>query len=180
MPVGTNMGAPSGTGSRASHEADKSSSPKASIPSADERLAELLALRENWNSYHARPIDPGCAERVRAMFPLLEKLGLNPWISPLSDGSLQIERAGTDDYCIEFNRDGTASVSFDGVTDADALGFVSQFAMVSALNRIASVDRDPQGQDPAEGLGAEHESAVGVAETPNTHPQDSNQGSGND
>jgi hypothetical protein len=110
----------------------------ASVPNADERLAELLALEENWNSYRGRPIDRAVAERVRAFFPLVAKLGLDPWICPLSDGSLQIERAGTDDYCIEFRPDGSASVYFDGLSDKDALGLVGLFAQIKALDRIAS------------------------------------------
>jgi hypothetical protein len=108
------------------------------IPGADERLAELLALEENWNSYQGRPVDRAVAERVRAVFPLLAELGLDPWISPLSDGSLQIERAGTDDYAVEFHCDGTASICLEGLTDKDALGFMAQFALISELNRLTT------------------------------------------
>lgn len=124
---------------------------------ADERLAELLALEDGWNSYGSPAVDRAVAERVRAIFPLAAKLDLSPWICPLSDGSLQIERAGTDDYCVEFHRDGTASVYFDGLTDKDALGFLSQFALVTALNRAAS-GIETEGHDHEDGHGAEHES----------------------
>ena len=111
----------------------------------DERLAELLALEENWDGYRGRPIDRACAERVRALFPLIAKLGLSPWICPMSDGGLQIERAGTDDYSVEFAPDGTASVYFDGLSDKDALGLVALFAQLKALGQAAS--EPPQGRD---------------------------------
>lgn len=101
---------------------------------ADERLTELLALEENWNSYRGRPVDKAVAERVRSFFPLVDKLGLNPWICPLSDGGLQIERAGRDDYSVEFAPDGMASVYFDGLSDKDALGLVALFAQLKALD----------------------------------------------
>jgi hypothetical protein len=135
-----NMGAsaePTGLAGAEAPEPQSRLGPSDGIPSADERLAELLALEENWNSYRGRPVDRAVAERVRAFFPLVAKLGLDPWICPLSDGSLQIERAGTDDYCIEFRPDGSASVYCDGLSDRDALGLLSMFAQLKALDAAA-------------------------------------------
>jgi hypothetical protein len=103
----------------------------------DERLEELLALQENWNSYRALPIDRTVAERVRRFFPLAERLGLSPWICPVSDGGLNVERAGIDDWSAEFSPNGTASVYFDGLSDSDALALVGLFAQLKALDAAA-------------------------------------------
>lgn len=97
-------------------------------PSIDERLAELLALEAGWNGYRAPPIDRACAERVRAFFPLAAELGLQPWVCPLNDGGLQIERTGPDDWCVEFHPDGTASLNLDVPTDADAASLLRLYA----------------------------------------------------
>lgn len=101
------------------------------------RLGELLALEFNWNSYGARPIDPACADRARRFYPIMETLGLQPWITPGNNGALIIERAGTDDYSVEFDPNGTATVWFDGLTDADAWALVGMFAQLKGLNAIA-------------------------------------------
>ena len=109
------------------------------------RLSELLALESNWNSYRALPIDPACAERVRRFYPIMETLGLQPWITPDTNGGLTIERGGTDDYSVEFDPNGTATVWFDGLSDADAWAFVGLFAQLKSLDAIAMEAR--QGGD---------------------------------
>ncbi len=122
------------------------------------RLSELLALKFNWNGYRAPPVASACAERVRHFYPTMEALGLQPWITPDNNGGLVIERGGTDDYSVEFDPNGTASVYFDGLSDADAWALVGLFAQLKALDAIAMETR--QGQDRETGLGAKHDSAA--------------------
>lgn len=128
------------SGSRASTEPASSLGPSGFDPARMEaRLTELLALEENWNSYHAKPIAPACAERVRKFYPLMETLGLQPWVTPDVHGGLTIECGRTDDYSIEFDPDGTVAVWFDGLSDADAWAFVGLFAQLTALNAASGM-----------------------------------------
>jgi hypothetical protein len=52
------------------------------------------------------------------------------------------------------------------VWDADARTPALALCAAALRARAASCDRNPTGQDREAGLGAEHESAVGAAETP--------------
>jgi len=94
----------------------------------EDRIAKLLALEEGWDSYRGRPIDPMCIERARPFLKLLGEYGMSPWITPLSDGGVLIERAVTDDYQIEFKTDGTAAFCCDGINDHAAMDILMQAA----------------------------------------------------
>ena len=64
-----------------------------------QRISELGELKENWNSYEARPIDPYCA--VKTIIFLLSMLDADtpmPIIVPTNRGGIQLEwhRSGVD------------------------------------------------------------------------------------
>lgn len=54
-------------------------------PETEIRLAELVALPENWDSYNASRITPEAVEAVRRL------LGRSPHIIPMHTGGLQLE-----------------------------------------------------------------------------------------
>ena len=157
----------------------------ASVPNAvvtvpekhEERLSSLAQLEKGWNGYRADPIRPHVLERVRPLINLAEQLGLQPWITPNSNGGLMLERGGEDDWSLEVNPDGSfdfyAKISCTWRAAPNAADTAELFLKFAAnhfrSSLAASVDRSPEGEDREDGLHAEHESAVGNAETPNNH-----------
>jgi hypothetical protein len=62
------------------------------VAEIDDRLAELVALPENWNSYGARRVDPAVARSTREL--LLQTVRADtprPALVPTSHGGIQIE-----------------------------------------------------------------------------------------
>ena len=79
------------------------------------RLQHLIALRPNWDSYGARPIDPNAVvfalEFLRTSLP---HDGKAPQIVPTSTGGLQLEwHANGVDLEVEVDPSGDVSLSFD-------------------------------------------------------------------
>ena len=101
------------------------------------RFKELLALEENWDSYRGRPIDPATVERARPFVNWLEAMGCTPWICPLSDGGLNIERAGKDDYCVEVTPSGRITLYFDEMAAGHAESILQHALDITALRPTA-------------------------------------------
>lgn len=129
----------------------------ATIPCAERheaRFAELLALEENWNSYRARRVKPATVDAARPFVNWLEAMGCTPWVCPLSDGGLNIERAGVDDYTVEVCPSGALTLHFDELT-AEQAGTILQHAFnMGALKRTDAIAMETRRADtPKEGEG---------------------------
>jgi hypothetical protein len=84
-------------------------------------ISQIGDLKENWDSYGARPIDPRCAEAAaNLLWAVLDSSTPKPFVVPTSRGGIQLEwhRAGVDleleiesparvNVCFEDHREGT-------------------------------------------------------------------------
>lgn len=77
------------------------------------RIAELLALKRNWNSYGSAEIKPEAADRARSFIGLLEAAGLNVRLVPVPDGGISVEGAGSSDCTIECTGEGPVNFYLD-------------------------------------------------------------------
>jgi hypothetical protein len=62
-------------------------------------ISQIGELKENWDSYGARPIDPPCAEATaNLLLSVLDSGTPKPFVVPTSRGGIQLEwhRAGVD------------------------------------------------------------------------------------
>lgn len=86
------------------------------LPKKLERLDELAALEENWDSYHANPIKPEAIDAGRRLLAVLAALievapTLQTQIVPTVDGGLQfVWREGGWDLDISVEPDGKLNV----------------------------------------------------------------------
>ena len=86
----------------------------------DARIAKLSKLEENWNGYHAKPIDPATLERAKPFALALIEAGEPQFICPQSDGGVDVSDNDTH-ISFELRPDGTATLLLENLTDQDAL-----------------------------------------------------------
>ena len=80
------------------------------LPQLRERVAELAALRPNWNGYNERQIHSSALSRALGVVNDLD-LDREPWLVPLADGRVQLEwHSGDDEVVVEIPPDGSATV----------------------------------------------------------------------
>jgi hypothetical protein len=78
------------------------------------KLHELLDLREGWNSYGARRIDPGAVVAALRILAQANWLGPLPNVAPTPRGGVELEWGGDDDGVeIECRPDGSMTVLVD-------------------------------------------------------------------
>lgn len=84
-----------------------------------ERMAELLALPEDWNSYGARPVDPrAAAEALRLLAKTMRSDAPAPLVIPTSAGGIQLEwHARGIDLEVEASSPGRVSVFYEDHLD---------------------------------------------------------------
>lgn len=71
---------------------------------------DLRSLQPDWNSYGGKPITE---EAIAGMKKLLKLLSTPGWVVPLSDGGLQIEWHGKDDFDVEIEIGPDGKVFYD-------------------------------------------------------------------
>lgn len=90
------------------------------LPPTVERLAQLLSLGANWDSYGARPIDPLLPlAALRLLASVMRNSSPPPDVVPTSRGTIQLEwHCGGVDFEIDVRSPGVYRVCYENSTDS--------------------------------------------------------------
>jgi len=97
----------------------------------EKRLASFSGLQKGWNGYGAEPIPEGVIGKVRS---LLEKLKVQPYISPTGRMSIQVERENAFGDYMEFEVFEDKIMMYSRIKGVETEKTVSDSEFVEAYN----------------------------------------------
>lgn len=93
------------------------------LPDAQESLSKLASLKENWDSYGAKPIEPeNLRQTLQVLAEVMQPEISFPWITPLASGAIQMEWEGPNDAFVGIEIDGNSATAFIGDEEFPLIG----------------------------------------------------------
>lgn len=106
------------------------------LAAVEKRVADLLALEEDWDSYGADPPSPATAARALAWLGTLPPETAAPWLVPTVNGGVAVEwHEGGWDVELEF--ESTGAVAAWAEERATRAGWEHHGDLAGAVDRLA-------------------------------------------